>query len=144
MQQIYRRTSMPKYDFNKGVFITPFTKNTSAWLLLKILSNRLGILTQILIAMDYYFFFLHISEKYFQFRKKQKHLLRKILIPAVQVTGSIYCAIVFGTIYISQKCTMLQRNLKNVVKFVRFAYNFPCEKVNFSLIHQTHITIHSF
>ena len=35
----------------------------------KILDNRLGILTQILIAMDY-FFYLYISDKYFQFRKK--------------------------------------------------------------------------
>ena len=33
------------------------------------LGNRLGILTQILIAMDN-FFYLYISEKYFQFRKK--------------------------------------------------------------------------
>ena len=35
----------------------------------KILSNRLGILTQILIAMDY-FFYLYISDKYLQFREK--------------------------------------------------------------------------
>ena len=35
----------------------------------KILGNRLGILTQILIVMDY-FFYLYISDKYLQFRKK--------------------------------------------------------------------------
>ena len=35
----------------------------------KILGNRLGILTQILIVMDY-FFCLYISDKYLQFRKK--------------------------------------------------------------------------
>ena len=37
MQQIYRRTAMPKCDFNKVAFsITPFPKNTSEWLLLVI------------------------------------------------------------------------------------------------------------
>ena len=30
------------------------------------------------------------------------------------------------------------------LKFPKFAHNFPCEKVNFSVIHPTHITIHSF
>ena len=35
----------------------------------KIPGNRLGILTQMLIAMDY-FFYLYISDKYLQFRKK--------------------------------------------------------------------------
>ena len=38
----------------------------------KILGNRLGILTKILIAMDY-IFYLYISDKYLQFRKK-KHI----------------------------------------------------------------------
>ena len=36
----------------------------------KILDNRLGILTQILIAMDY-FFYLYISDIYLQFREKK-------------------------------------------------------------------------
>ena len=36
----------------------------------KILDNRLGILTQILITMDY-FFYLYISEIYLQFREKK-------------------------------------------------------------------------
>ena len=40
--------------------------------------NRLGILTQFLIAVDYHFFFIYISEKYLQFRKIQKHLFSKI------------------------------------------------------------------
>ena len=44
---------------------------------LRILGNRLGVLKQILIAMDYYLF-LYISGKYLQFRKEQKHSLRKI------------------------------------------------------------------
>ena len=44
----------------------------------KIVGNRLDILTQILIAMYYSIsFFIYISEKYLQFRKEQKHLLRK-------------------------------------------------------------------
>ena len=40
----------------------------------KILDNKLGILTQILIAMDYYLFL----QTYFQFKKIQKHLSRKV------------------------------------------------------------------
>ena len=34
--------------------------------------------------------------------------------------------------------------IKKNLKFAKSAFNFPCEKVNFSLIHRTHITIHSF
>ena len=30
------------------------------------------------------------------------------------------------------------------LKFPKFAFNFLCEKVNFTLTHGTHITIHSF
>ena len=45
----------------------------------KILDNRLGILTQILITMDY-FFYLHISDIYLQFREKS------ILIWAINFT----------------------------------------------------------
>ena len=45
----------------------------------KILGNRLGILTKILTSVDYYYFFIYISKKYLQFRKKQKHLLKKLL-----------------------------------------------------------------
>ena len=53
--------------------------------------------------MDYYLFF-YISEKYLQFRKKQKHLLRKTLIHPVQVAGSTYCGIAFqtGIVYTSK------------------------------------------
>ena len=66
-----------------------------AILLHKILGNRLGILTQITIAMDYYFIISlciskkylqltkktksFISKKYVQLTKKQNHLLRKIV-----------------------------------------------------------------
>ena len=30
------------------------------------------------------------------------------------------------------------------ISFSKFAFNFLCEKANFSLISRTHITIHSF
>ena len=66
MQQIYRRTPMPKYDFNKvalqiywnrtsawvfsynllRIFWTPFYKNTSGWLLLKIYNSSAYIKSQ--------------------------------------------------------------------------------------------------
>ena len=42
----------------------------------KMLGNRLGILTQILIVID--FFYICISEKYLQFRKKKKFAQEKI------------------------------------------------------------------
>ena len=58
--------------------------------------------------MDYYLFF-YISEKYLQFRKKQKHLLRKTLIHPVQVTGSTYCGIVFQTGIVYTSKTTLKR-----------------------------------
>ena len=32
--------------------------------------------------------------------------------------------------------------IKNSLNPSKFAYNFPCEKVNFSLIHPAHITIY--
>ena len=57
-----------------GNAVTPtpikiFIGFVDAILRFKILSNRLDILTQILIAMDY-FFYLYISDKYPEFRKK--------------------------------------------------------------------------
>ena len=33
--------------------------------------------------------------------------------------------------------------LNGLKNFSKFAYNFPCEKINFSLIHPTHLTFHS-
>ena len=33
-------------------------------------------------------------------------------------------------------------SIQKKLNFQRFAYNFPFEKVDFSLIHPTHITIH--
>ena len=55
-------------------------------------------LTCILIAADYYFFF-YISEKYLQFRKKQKHLLGKT----------------FGSPHTSNQVYLLQNYFSNYV-----------------------------
>ena len=78
---------------------------------------------------------------------------------------AIDCGIIFQTIYTSQKYIhSLERNCKNSVSIVvknfanlyihfytsrpssikqRLAYNFPCEKFNFSLIHSTHHCVKS-
>ena len=50
-----------------------------------------GILMYILIAVDYYFVFLHQRSTFNL--EKQKHLLGKMF--GSQVTGSTYCRIVF-------------------------------------------------
>ena len=70
-----------------------------------IFSNRQGILTQILIAIDYLMNCFYISEKYLTFTKKQKHLLGIFLVHPIQVNESIYCGIVFQTMYTSKICT---------------------------------------
>ena len=49
--------------------------------------NRLNTATQILIAMDY---LILLSEKYLHFRKRQKHVARKVFSHPVEVTGSMY------------------------------------------------------
>ena len=71
MQQIYRRTVMPKYDFNKvasnfieialrhvcspvnllHIFRTPFPKNASGWLLLYFVSKSLQEISIIIILI---------------------------------------------------------------------------------------------
>ena len=78
---------------------------------------------------------------------------------------AIDCGIIFQTIYTSQKYIhSLERNCKNSVSIVvknfanldihfytsrpssikqKLAYNFPCEKFNFSLIHSTHHCVKS-
>ena len=60
--------------------------------IIEIYISRLSTIMQIFIAMDYSI----MSEKYFHFRKRQKHLV-KILFPThlVEVTGSMY----FGNIF---------------------------------------------
>ena len=99
MQQIYRRTPMPKCDFNKvtkhgcspvnllHIFRTHFPKNTSGWLLLEILniyfSRTLSTVQQhffkkfiLTAAFTIYFFKLfHLSPKRV---RKLVGLLRKV------------------------------------------------------------------
>ena len=66
--------------------------------------NRLGILTQFLIAVDYHFFFIYISEKYLQFRKIQKHLFSKIF-GSPHTRNRIYFLLnCFQTVDISKIC----------------------------------------
>ena len=67
--------------------------------------------------LDGLLFFIYISEKQIQFRKKQKHLSRKIF-GSLQITWSnqIYCEIDFQSMYISKIWTYnLERNWKNSV-----------------------------
>ena len=106
----------------------------------KIFGNRVVFLTQIAKAMDYYFCFLYISEKYLQFKRRQKHLLEKTFTHSIQVNRSTY----YRIFCIPQRYVQTSRSsLPKTKNFPKFAYNFLCEKVNFSLIHPTHITIHS-
>ena len=116
-------------------------------------SKILGILTQILIALDCYYglFFFCISEKYLQFRKKQL-LLREIFgLPHASNGFSNYTYL--KHMYITLKgigknlfvsilrilviCKFLNFMVdftKRNLNFSKLAYNFPCGKVNFSLI----------
>ena len=63
----------------------------------KILVNRVGILTQILIAVNYCFFIFQIST--FNLEKNQ------FLVHLIQITGSTYCGVVFQAVYTSKMCT---------------------------------------
>ena len=60
--QVIKNTVTPKTMQILIVFVDTIIRS-------KILGNRLGILTQNLIAMDY-FFYLYLSDKYLQYRKK--------------------------------------------------------------------------
>ena len=60
--QVIKNTVTPKTIQILIVFVDTIIRS-------KILGNRLGILTQNLIAMDY-FFYLYLSDKYLQYRKK--------------------------------------------------------------------------
>ena len=120
--------------------------------------------------MNYYFFIIMIyfSEKYLQFRKKQKHLLRKIFglfhtsnriyllgnclsnyiyLKDMYITlkriGKIMFASVLRTLQISRFLNFTAVSLKKQLNFPKFACNFPCEKVNFSLINPRRTLISS-
>ena len=60
-----------------------------------IIANRLSTTTQILIAMDY---FRLVSEKYFHFRKRQKHVAKTPFSHPVEVNGSMYLGNIFRII----------------------------------------------
>ena len=121
-----------------------------------------------MIAVNYYLFF-HISEKYLQFTKKQKQLLGKTF-GSPHTSKQIYLLhnffwnyVYLKDMYITLKgiekilfvsvlrilliCKFLNFTAvftKNKTKLSRIAYDFPCEKVNFSLMHPIHIAIHGF
>ena len=55
--------------------------------------------------MDKDFFFIYISEKYLQFEKKSKVFFKEnvwftIIFGLPEVAGSVYCRIIFQTMYI--------------------------------------------
>ena len=60
-----------------------------------IIANRLSTTTQILIAMDN---FRLVSEKYFHFRKRQKHVAKTPFSHPVEVNGSMYLGNIFRII----------------------------------------------
>ena len=66
--------------------------------IIEIYINRLSTTTQILIAIDY---FMLMSEKYFHFRKRQKHVAKTPFSHPVEVTGSMYFGNIFRTVWIS-------------------------------------------
>ena len=89
--------------------------------------------------------------------KKQKHFLGKTLVPPIQVTGSTDMYITLNGIgkilYVSVLRNLLICIFLNFMavfskkiklNFAESAYNFPCEKINLSLIDATHITILCF
>ena len=171
----------------------------------KILRNRLGILTQIFIAINY-FFYLHISDKYInlgnqfhykEYNERDRNIIKKfvfIFYHSNQHETSSYTFYKekkafarehFGSphksnwIYLLQNCFSNYVYLKDMyitlkgigkilfvsvsrillmgkfqnftttfnkknLNFPKFSFNFPHEKVNFSLIYRTHITIQSY
>ena len=117
--------------------------------------NRLGILTQILIVMDYFF---HMLENYFQFRKKKNMCHGNCLLHLV--TGSTHSRIIFRTmqLYLKKIYTKIcsYQRLNNFAKslYLSTLREFSLKKnQNYrnlnkvlrvsKLVHPSHITIHS-
>ena len=104
----------------------------------KILGNRLGILTQILIAMSYI---------YIQVQPIQQDTSNRIyLLPdcfyvnldlyiTLKGTGKIPFVSVLRILLI---CKFLNIMAVFTEKFSKFPNNFPCKKVNLILMHPTH------
>ena len=108
--------------------------------------------------MDYYFLF-YISRKYLQFRKKLKafvkeifdspHTSNRINLPRNCFSNYLYLKDMYITLKEIEKIlfvlvlefcssvnfeTSWPSSLNKNLNFSKFSYNFPCEKVNFSLI----------
>ena len=124
-----------------------------------ILEKRLDILRQILIAIDFYLFYLYFREVP-SIQKKQKHLLRKVF-GSFHSCNWMYLLRNYSSnymylkdMYITSKRTekilfVSVLRILPICKFLTFPAvftkkNFPCEKVIFSLIHPTYVTIHGF
>ena len=98
------------------------------------------------------FLFLYFR-KCLKFGKKQKNLLRKKF-DLPHTNNRIYLLWNCFSNYVYPKDKYI--SLKGIgkilfghfhqrkFKFPKFSYDVPCAKVNFSLIHPSHITIHSF
>ena len=86
------------------------------------------------------------------FRKKQKHLLKKIFGSTHTSNRTYLLRNCFSNyVYLKDMYIILKgiRKIRGVftkknLSFPKFTYNFPGEKVNFGLIHPAYITIHSF
>ena len=116
------------------------------------------------------FVFLYFfSEKYLQFRKIQKDLLKKIL-GSPQISARVYLLQICSSNYVHLKllyiilkgigkilfvsvlrifliCKFLNFRAvftKKKLNFSKLAFRFPSEKIKFSLIHPTHITFQNF
>ena len=70
---------------------------------------RLSTTTQIFRTIDY---LILMSEKYFNFRKRQKHVARKFFSYPVEVNGSVYLGNAFRIMRISKICTKPWSKLK--------------------------------
>ena len=108
--QFFHVPGYRKYSNKTQTFMQRCIGFADAALKPKILGKRLGNLTNILVSMDCYFL-SHISEKYFQFRKKTKSfVLENFLVHPIQVTGSIYCENVFKLRITQRHVHKLERN----------------------------------
>ena len=97
--------------YQKCRTITSTPIQTGAVLRLKILGNRINTLLQILLTMDCYFFFLYISEKYLQFRKKTKAFVKENFWFTPQKNPDLLTAELFFKLCISQRYVQnIERN----------------------------------
>ena len=72
------------------------------------------------------------------------YLHRKDMYITLKGIGKIIFVLVVRIFLICKFLNFTSAFTKKKLNFPKFAFNFPCEKVNFSLIHQTYITIQSY